>query len=52
MCALIESGLPPERLEVEVTESVLLENESEYEMLLHQLKNIGVEAERMLGFKR
>jgi EAL domain-containing protein (putative c-di-GMP-specific phosphodiesterase class I) len=42
MCALIESGLPPERLEVEVTESVLLENELEYAVLLHQLKNIGV----------
>ena len=42
MCALIESGLPPGRLEVEVTESVLLENESDYAVLLHQLKNIGV----------
>jgi diguanylate cyclase (GGDEF)-like protein len=42
MCALIESGLPPERLEVEVTESVLLENEADHAALLHQLKNIGV----------
>jgi diguanylate cyclase (GGDEF)-like protein len=42
MCALIESGLPPERLEVEVTETVLLENEADYASLLHQLKNIGV----------
>jgi diguanylate cyclase (GGDEF)-like protein len=42
MCALIESGLPPGRLEVEVTESVLLENEADYAVLLHQLKNIGV----------
>jgi diguanylate cyclase (GGDEF)-like protein len=42
MCALLESGLPPERLEVEVTQSVLLENESEYAALLHQLKSIGV----------
>jgi diguanylate cyclase (GGDEF)-like protein len=42
MCALIESGLPAGRLEVEVTESVLLENESDYAVLLHQLKNIGV----------
>jgi diguanylate cyclase (GGDEF)-like protein len=42
MRALIESGLPPERLEVEVTESVLLENESDYAVLLHQLKAIGV----------
>ena len=42
MCALVDSGLPPERLEVEVTESVLLENDAEYVTLLHQLKNIGV----------
>jgi diguanylate cyclase (GGDEF)-like protein len=42
MCALLDSGLPPERLEIEVTQSVLLENESEYAALLHQLKNIGV----------
>jgi len=42
MCALIESGLSPERLEVEVTESVLMENETDYSALLHRLKNIGV----------
>jgi diguanylate cyclase (GGDEF)-like protein len=42
MRALVESGLPPERLEVEVTESVLLENEADYAVLLHQLKAIGV----------
>jgi diguanylate cyclase (GGDEF)-like protein len=42
MRALVESGLPPERLEVEVTESVLLENESDCAILLHRLKNIGI----------
>ena len=42
LCALVESGLPPERLEVEITESVLLENEASYRLLLQQLKNIGV----------
>jgi diguanylate cyclase (GGDEF)-like protein/PAS domain S-box-containing protein len=42
LCALVESGLPPERLEVEITESVLLENEANYRTLLQQLKNIGV----------
>jgi diguanylate cyclase (GGDEF)-like protein/PAS domain S-box-containing protein len=42
LCALVESGLPPERLEVEITESVLLENEANYRSLLQQLKNIGV----------
>ena len=42
LCALVDSGLPPERLEVEITESVLLENETSYRVLLQQLKNIGV----------
>lgn len=40
--ALVDSGLAPGRLEVEVTESVLLENDAEYVTLLHQLKSIGV----------
>jgi diguanylate cyclase (GGDEF)-like protein len=40
--ALVDSGLPAERLEVEVTESVLLGKEADYLILLHQLKNIGV----------
>jgi diguanylate cyclase (GGDEF)-like protein len=40
--ALADSGLPPQRLEVEVTESVLLEKHSDYLTVLHQLKNIGV----------
>jgi diguanylate cyclase (GGDEF)-like protein len=42
LCALVDSGLPPERLEVEITESVLLENETNYRRVLQQLKNIGV----------
>jgi diguanylate cyclase (GGDEF)-like protein len=42
MRALVESGLPPQRLEVEVTESVLLENEADGAALLHRLKNIGI----------
>jgi diguanylate cyclase (GGDEF)-like protein len=42
LCALVDSGLPPERLEIEITESVLLENEATYRTLLQQLKNIGV----------
>jgi EAL domain-containing protein (putative c-di-GMP-specific phosphodiesterase class I) len=42
LCALVESGLAPERLELEITESVLLENETEYRVMLQQLKNIGV----------
>jgi diguanylate cyclase (GGDEF)-like protein len=42
LCALVDSGLPPERLELEITESVLLENEANYRQVLQQLKNIGV----------
>jgi diguanylate cyclase (GGDEF)-like protein/PAS domain S-box-containing protein len=40
--ALVDSGLAPERLELEITESVLLENESDYRAMLEQLKNLGV----------
>jgi diguanylate cyclase (GGDEF)-like protein len=40
--ALSETGLPPERLEVEVTETVLLEKETDYIATLHRLKAIGV----------
>jgi predicted signal transduction protein with EAL and GGDEF domain len=40
---LDDSGLPPERLEVEVTETVLLlEKEAESIDLLHRLKELGV----------
>jgi EAL domain-containing protein (putative c-di-GMP-specific phosphodiesterase class I) len=42
LCALVDSGLPPERLEIEITESVLLENAATYRALLQQLRNIGV----------
>jgi EAL domain-containing protein (putative c-di-GMP-specific phosphodiesterase class I) len=42
LCALVESGLAPERLELEITESILLENEADYRVMLQQLKNIGV----------
>ena len=42
MNALLELGLPPARLEVEVTESILLGNESDYAGLLHRLKNNGI----------
>ena len=40
--ALDESGLPPDRLEVEVTETVLLEKETDYIATLRRLKAIGV----------
>jgi diguanylate cyclase (GGDEF)-like protein len=42
LCALVDSGLPPERLEIEITESVLLESETNYRVVLQQLKNIGI----------
>ncbi|MDC7785814.1 EAL domain-containing protein [Rhodoplanes sp. TEM] len=42
MCALVDSGLPPERLEIEITERVLLEWEADHVSTLHQLKNLGV----------
>jgi diguanylate cyclase (GGDEF)-like protein len=42
LCALAESGLNPRRLELEITESVLLGNEDDYMTTIRQLKNIGV----------
>jgi diguanylate cyclase (GGDEF)-like protein/PAS domain S-box-containing protein len=40
--ALSDSGMPPERLDLEITESVLLQNTDDNIALLHQLKSIGV----------
>src|SRR5207237_10854558 len=40
--ALAASGLPAGRLELEITESVLLQDESHTLSLLHQLRDIGV----------
>ncbi|MGD0025819.1 MAG: EAL domain-containing protein [Xanthobacteraceae bacterium] len=42
LCALVESGLSPERLELEITESVLLQNKDGYGVMIQQLKNIGI----------
>jgi diguanylate cyclase (GGDEF)-like protein/PAS domain S-box-containing protein len=39
---LTDSGLPPERLELEITESVLLQKSDDNLALLHQLKCSGV----------
>lgn len=41
-CALLESGLPAHRLELEVTESVLIEDQSRALFILRSLKNLGV----------
>jgi len=40
--ALRNSGLPPERLEIEITESVLLERAAENHAFMEKLKSIGV----------
>ncbi|HET8997590.1 MAG TPA: EAL domain-containing protein [Acetobacteraceae bacterium] len=40
--ALDESGLPPERLELEITESVLLHHNQANVAILHQLRALGV----------
>jgi diguanylate cyclase (GGDEF)-like protein/PAS domain S-box-containing protein len=42
LCALVESGLPPERLELEITESVLMQNAESYGVVIQQLNNIGI----------
>lgn len=42
LCALLESGLPPERLELEITESVLIQNGERYGVVIQQLKNLGI----------
>ncbi len=41
--ALADSGLPPQRLEIEITESVLLERGSENHAFMERLKQLGVE---------
>jgi diguanylate cyclase (GGDEF)-like protein/PAS domain S-box-containing protein len=40
--ALKETGLPPQRLMLEITETVLLENNEENLALLHELKKLGI----------
>ena len=40
--ALKEAGLPPERLELEITESVLLESNAENVEILHRLRAMGI----------
>ena len=42
MQALSRSGLPPRRLEIEITESVFLDGEGPVLKLLHQLREMGV----------
>jgi diguanylate cyclase (GGDEF)-like protein/PAS domain S-box-containing protein len=42
LCALVESGLAPERLELEITETSLLENQEAHLVTIRQLKNLGI----------
>ncbi len=42
MDALAKTGLPPERLEIEITETALIENASECLPALHRFKNAGI----------
>jgi diguanylate cyclase (GGDEF)-like protein/PAS domain S-box-containing protein len=42
LCVLVESGLAPERLELEITESILLESDTDPLTVIRRLKNIGV----------
>jgi len=42
ICALAQSGLPPERLELEITETALVRNQSECLAVLRQFKAVGI----------
>lgn len=42
LCTLVESGLNPGRLELEISESALLDRRSEHQQTLRQLKSIGM----------
>jgi EAL domain-containing protein (putative c-di-GMP-specific phosphodiesterase class I) len=42
LCALAETSLPPERLELEITETALFKNDVDCVKLVHQLKRLGV----------
>ena len=42
ICALAQSGLPPERLELEITETALIESATECLPVLRQFKNLGI----------
>jgi diguanylate cyclase (GGDEF)-like protein len=42
LCVLVETGLPPHRLELEITETALLESEAAHLAVMRQLKTLGV----------
>jgi predicted signal transduction protein with EAL and GGDEF domain len=42
LCTLVASGLSPGRVELEITETSLIENPEEYRTTIRQLKNLGI----------
>ena len=42
LCTLVETGLAPERLELEITETALLDNLEAHLTTIRQLKNLGI----------
>jgi diguanylate cyclase (GGDEF)-like protein len=42
LCNLVETGLAPERLELEITETALLEDREAHLTTIRQLKNLGI----------
>jgi EAL domain-containing protein (putative c-di-GMP-specific phosphodiesterase class I) len=42
MCALVQSGLSPERLELEITETALIDSAADCLPALRQFKNLGI----------
>ena len=42
LCALVKTGLSPERLELEITETALLNNQAAHLTTIRQLKNLGI----------
>jgi diguanylate cyclase (GGDEF)-like protein/PAS domain S-box-containing protein len=42
LCTLVETGLAPDRLELEITETSLLENQESHLATIRQLKNLGI----------
>jgi diguanylate cyclase (GGDEF)-like protein len=42
LCTLVETGLAPERLELEITETSLLDNQEAQLTTIRQLKNLGI----------
>jgi diguanylate cyclase (GGDEF)-like protein len=41
LCGLVESGLTPDRLELEITETALLKRDADYLSFMRRLKNLG-----------